>query len=64
VATVKISGTIDAAVIDPVVPTLGQGGGTLPITLWIADVAPRRLRHHVACVRCAVARYGSERCSR
>ncbi len=40
VATVKISGTIDAAVIDPVVPTLGQGGGTLPITLWIADVAP------------------------
>jgi lipoprotein LprG len=40
VATVKVSGTIDAAVIDPVVPTLGQGGGTLPISLWIADVAP------------------------
>lgn len=40
VATVKISGTIDAAVIDPVVPQLGQGVSTLPITLWIADVAP------------------------
>jgi hypothetical protein len=40
VATVKVTGTIDAAVIDPVVPTLGQGGGTLPITLWIADVTP------------------------
>jgi hypothetical protein len=40
VATVKISGTIDSAVIDPVIPTLGQGGGTLPITLWIADVPP------------------------
>jgi LppX_LprAFG lipoprotein len=39
VATVKVSGTIDANVIDPVIPTLGQGGGTLPITLWIADVA-------------------------
>jgi hypothetical protein len=39
VATVKVSGTIDAAVIDPVVPTLGQGGGELPITLWIAEVA-------------------------
>lgn len=40
VATVKVSGTIDAATIDPVVPTLGQGGGQLPITLWIADVFP------------------------
>jgi hypothetical protein len=40
VATVKISGTIDASVIDPVIPTMGQGGGTLPITLWIADVSP------------------------
>ena len=40
VASVKVSGTIDSAVVDPVVPTLGQGGGTLPITLWIADVAP------------------------
>jgi hypothetical protein len=40
VATVQVSGTIDASVIDPVVPTLGQGGGTLPITLFIADVAP------------------------
>ncbi len=40
VATVKVSGTIDASIIDPVVPTLGQGGGQLPITLWIADVFP------------------------
>jgi LppX_LprAFG lipoprotein len=40
VATVKVSGTIDANVVDPVIPTLGQGGGTLPITLWIADVPP------------------------
>ena len=38
VATVKVTGTIDAAVVDPVIPTLGRGGGTLPITLWIADV--------------------------
>lgn len=40
VAVVKISGMIDAAVVDPVVPSLGQGGGELPITLWIADVPP------------------------
>jgi hypothetical protein len=40
VATIKISGTIQASVIDPVIPTIGQGGGSLPITLWIADVAP------------------------
>ena len=40
VATVKVSGTIDASLIDPVIPSLGQGGGTLPITLWIADVSP------------------------
>jgi hypothetical protein len=39
VATVKVSGTVDAGVVDPVVPTLGQGGGTLPITLWIVDVS-------------------------
>ncbi len=38
VATVKVTGTIDAAVIDPVVPQLGKGGGTLPITLYIVDV--------------------------
>ncbi len=37
-ATVKVSGAIDASVIDPVVPQLGKGGGTLPITLWIVDV--------------------------
>ncbi len=38
VATVKISGTIDASVIDKIAPTLGEGGGTLPITVWIFDV--------------------------
>jgi hypothetical protein len=38
VATVKVTGTIDGAVIDPVVPQLGKGGGTLPITLYIVDV--------------------------
>ncbi|MGW0178144.1 LppX_LprAFG lipoprotein [Nocardia sp. NPDC003345] len=37
---VKISGTIDSAVIDPIVPRSGEGGGSYPITLWIADVAP------------------------
>lgn len=41
IETVKVSGTIGAEVIDPVVPTLGQGGGTLPITVWIADVQPK-----------------------
>lgn len=40
IAVVKVTGTIDAAIIDPVIPTLGQGGGQLPITLWIADVFP------------------------
>jgi len=40
VDTVKVSGTIDASVIDPVVPKIGDGGGSLPITLWIKDVAP------------------------
>lgn len=38
IATVKVTGTIDGAVIDPVVPQLGKGGGTLPITLYITDV--------------------------
>jgi lipoprotein LprG len=38
--TVKVSGTIDAAVFDPIVPRTGENGGTFPITLWIADVAP------------------------
>lgn len=33
-----MTGTIDAAVIDPLVPQLGKGGGTLPITLYIVDV--------------------------
>ncbi len=40
VATVKVSGTIDAALVDPVVPKFGEGGGTRPITLWITDVPP------------------------
>lgn len=38
--TVKVSGTIDAAVIDPIVPRIGQNAGTMPITVWIQDVAP------------------------
>lgn len=37
---VKVSGTIDSSVIDPIVPRSGEGGGAYPITLWIADVAP------------------------
>lgn len=38
--TVKVTGTISSAVIDPILPTVGQGGGELPITLWIVDVSP------------------------
>jgi hypothetical protein len=38
VATVKVTGTIDSAVIDPVIPQLGKDGGSLPITLYIVDV--------------------------
>lgn len=38
VATIKVTGMIDAAVIDPLVPQIGKGGGALPITLYIADV--------------------------
>lgn len=40
VDTVKITGEIDATVLDPVIPRIGEGGGMLPITLWIADVPP------------------------
>ena len=40
VPTVKVTGTVDGAVVDPVIPQLGKGGGTLPITLYIADVPP------------------------
>ncbi|HLS78219.1 MAG TPA: LppX_LprAFG lipoprotein [Nocardia sp.] len=40
IAVVKVTGTIDGSVIDPVVPRLGEGAGELPITLWIADVPP------------------------
>ncbi|MEV6772971.1 LppX_LprAFG lipoprotein [Nocardia sp. NPDC051030] len=40
VDTVKVSGTIDASVIDPIVPQAGKDAGTMPITLWIKDVAP------------------------
>ena len=39
IATVKVTGTIDGAVIDPVVPQLGKGGGTLPITLYLVDTS-------------------------
>jgi LppX_LprAFG lipoprotein len=38
VATVKLTGTIDAATIDPIIPQIGKGGGTLPVTLYITDV--------------------------
>jgi hypothetical protein len=38
VAVVKVTGTIDAAVVDPVVPQLGKEPGNLPITLYITDV--------------------------
>jgi len=38
VATVKVTGTIDSAVIDPIIPQIGKGGGNLPITLYITDV--------------------------
>jgi hypothetical protein len=37
VATIKVTGTIDAKTIDPLVPQIGKNGGTLPITLYIAD---------------------------
>jgi hypothetical protein len=38
VATVKVTGTIDSAVLDPIIPQIGKGGGSLPITLYITDV--------------------------
>lgn len=38
VATVKVTGTVDAALVDPLVPQIGKGVQTLPITLYIADV--------------------------
>ncbi|MEV4127570.1 LppX_LprAFG lipoprotein [Nocardia sp. NPDC049707] len=38
--TVKLTGTIDSTVIDPIVPKSGDPAGTFPITLWIADVPP------------------------
>ncbi|WP_281202152.1 LppX_LprAFG lipoprotein [Nocardia jejuensis] len=40
VDTVKVTGTIEGTVIDPIVPKIGEKAGTLPITLWIQDVAP------------------------
>lgn len=41
VNTVKVTGTIDPTVIDPVVPKIGDKvSGSLPITLWITDVTP------------------------
>ncbi|WP_324784068.1 LppX_LprAFG lipoprotein [Streptomyces sp. H51] len=40
VDTVKISGTVDASVIDFIVPQSGKKGGPLPITVWIKDVPP------------------------
>ena len=48
VATVKVTGMIDAKIIDPLVPQIGKDGGTLPVTLYIADAkapgAPGRRR--------------------
>jgi len=38
IKTVQIKGEIPADVIDTIVPTLGLGGGSLPVTVWIADV--------------------------
>ncbi len=38
VPVVKVTGAIDASVIDPVVPQLGKDGGMMPITLYITDV--------------------------
>ncbi|GAB0102934.1 lipoprotein LprF [Nocardia sp. JMUB6875] len=40
VDTVKVTGTIDAKVFDPIVPQIGKDGGSFPITLYIKDVAP------------------------
>ncbi|QLY33806.1 LppX_LprAFG lipoprotein [Nocardia huaxiensis] len=40
VDVVKVTGTIDASVIDPIVPKAGEGSTSLPITLYIKDVAP------------------------
>jgi hypothetical protein len=39
VATVKVTGTIDPKIIDPLVPQIGKDAkGPLPVTLYIADV--------------------------
>ena len=39
VATTKVTGTIDPAIIDPLVPQIGKDAkGPLPVTLYIADV--------------------------
>lgn len=39
VATVKVTGTIDPKVVDPLVPQIGKDAkGPLPVTLYIADV--------------------------
>lgn len=39
VAVIKVTGTIDPAVVDPLVPQIGKDAkGPLPITLYIADV--------------------------
>nr|WP_301337129.1 LppX_LprAFG lipoprotein [Mycobacterium asiaticum] len=39
VATLKVTGTIDPAIIDPLIPQIGKDAkGPLPVTLYIADV--------------------------
>lgn len=41
IAVVKVTGTIDPAIVDPIVPRLGADvTEPLPVTVWIADVAP------------------------
>ncbi|MFC9897903.1 LppX_LprAFG lipoprotein [Nocardia sp. NPDC127579] len=40
VDVVKVTGTINSSVIDPIVPRAAEGAEDLPITLWVKDVAP------------------------
>lgn len=42
VRTVPVTGTVDAAVVNAVIPGLGDSG-ELPITLWVAEGTPANL---------------------
>ena len=42
VRTVRVTGTVDAAVVNAVIPGLGDSG-ELPVTLWIAEGTPANL---------------------